>query len=200
VYGPEHMLLRNARVIDGTGRAPNDRASVRIDAGRIVEVGDLDGDGTDDAVDVGGRTLMPGLIDAHAHLSSDVFRSPGFGPPPALHGELPRPRELGYFILAKTARVLLAAGITTVRDVGSYDDEAIALREAVRLGIVEGPRILSCGRIISATAPGGAIFTTMYREADGADDMRRAVREQLRRGADYVKLMATGARSVLVAV
>jgi hypothetical protein len=73
-------------------------------------------------------------------------------------------------VLAKTARTLLAAGITSVRDVGSYDDEAIALREAVRLEIVEGPRILSCGRIISATAPGGAIFKTMYREADGPDD------------------------------
>ena len=84
-----------------------------------------------------------------------------------------------------------------MRDVGSYDDEAIALREAVRLRIIEGPRILSCGRIISATAPGGAIFTTMYREADGPDDMRKAVREQLRRGADFVKLMATGARSVV---
>ena len=193
------MLLTNARVIDGTGRAPLERASVRVADGRIVEAGDggFDGAGVEGAVDLGGRTLMPGLIDAHAHLSSDISRSPGFGPPPALHGELPRPRELGYFVLAKTACVLLAAGITTVRDVGSYDDEAIALREAVRLGIVEGPRILSCGRIISATAPGGAIFTTMYREADGADDMRKAVREQLRRGADYVKLMATGARSVL---
>jgi imidazolonepropionase-like amidohydrolase len=190
------MLLTNARVIDGTGRAPFERASVRVQNGRIVEVSDGSVSG-DCAIDIEGRTLMPGLIDAHAHLSSDISRSPGFGPPPALHGELPRPRELGYFVLAKTARVLLAAGITTVRDVGSYDDEAIALREAVRLGIVEGPRILSCGRIISATAPGGAIFTTMYREADGADDMRRAVREQLRRGADYVKLMATGARSVL---
>ncbi len=194
------MLLTNATVIDGTGRAPADRSSVRIEDGRIVEVGSVAAEGTvpEGTLDLGGRTLMPGLIDAHAHLSSDVFRSPGFGPPAALHGELPRPRELGYFILAKTARVLLAAGITTVRDVGSYDDEAIALREAVRLGIVEGPRILSCGRIISATAPGGAIFTTMYREADGADEMRKAVREQLRRGADYVKLMATGARSVLV--
>ncbi|HUA06502.1 MAG TPA: amidohydrolase family protein [Solirubrobacteraceae bacterium] len=189
------MLLSNARVIDGTGRAPFERASVLVEDGRIVEVSE--GPASDDALDLSGRTVMPGLIDAHAHLSSDVFRSPGFGPPPELHGELPRGRELGYFILAKTARVLLAAGITSVRDVGSYDDEAIALREAVRLGIVEGPRILSCGRIISATAPGGAIFTTMYREADGPYDMRRAVREQLRRGADYVKLMATGARSVL---
>ena len=195
MYGASKMLLSNARVIDGTGRAPLERASVLVEDGRIVEVDELPHD--ESAVDVGGRTIMPGLIDAHAHLSSDVFRSPGFGPPPELHGELPRRRELGYFILAKMARVLLSAGVTSVRDVGSYDDEAIALRDAVRLGIVEGPRILSCGRIISATAPGGAIFTTMYREADGADDMRRAVREQLRRGADYVKLMATGARSVL---
>jgi imidazolonepropionase-like amidohydrolase len=195
------MRLANARVIDGTGRGPIERAAVRIDDGRIVEVTELDGasePGPQDALDLQGRTLMPGLIDAHAHLSSDVFRSPGFGPAPELHGELPRRRELGYFILAKTARVLVEAGITSVRDVGHYDDEALALRDAVRLGIVEGPRILSCGRIISATAPGGAIFTTMYREADGADEMRKAVREQLRRGADYIKLMATGARSVLV--
>jgi imidazolonepropionase-like amidohydrolase len=188
------MVLTNARVIDGTGGAPLERASTRVEDGRIVEVSPTDLDG---GLDLGGRTVMPGLIDAHAHLSSDISRSPGFGPPPPLKGELPRPRELGYFVLAKTARTLLAAGITSIRDVGSYDDEAIALREAVRLGIVEGPRILSCGRIISATAPGGAIFTTMYREADGPDDMRKAVREQLRRGADFIKLMATGARSVL---
>jgi imidazolonepropionase-like amidohydrolase len=192
------MILSNARLIDGTGRSPYERASVRVEADRIVEVTELDGLPPEGALDLEGRTLLPGLIDAHAHLSSDVSRSPGFGPPPALHGELPRPRELGYFVLAKTARALLAAGVTTVRDVGSYDDEAIVLREGVRLGLVEGPRILSCGRIISATAPGGAIFTTMYREADGADDMRKAVREQLRRGADFIKLMATGARSVLV--
>jgi imidazolonepropionase-like amidohydrolase len=193
------MVFANARVIDGTGRAPLERALVRIDVdgGRIVEVAELDGAPPENSTDLDGRTLMPGLIDAHAHLSSDISRSPGFGPPPALHGELPRPRALGYFVLAKTARSLLAAGVTTVRDVGSYDDEAIVLREAVRLGLVAGPRILSCGRIISATAPGGAIFTTMYREADGPDDMRKAVREQLRRGADFIKLMATGARSVL---
>ena len=190
------MVLSNARVIDGTGRAPIERACVHIEDGRIVSL-DSEAAAPAGALDLEGRTLTPGLIDAHAHLSSDISRSPGFGPPAPLKGELPRPRELGYFVLAKTASVLLAAGITSVRDVGSYDDEAIALREAVRLGVIEGPRILSCGRIISATAPGGAIFTTMYREADGVDDMRRAVREQLRRGADFIKLMATGARSVL---
>ncbi len=192
-------VLCNARLIDGTGAPAVDRATVRVEDGRIAEISpDRDAAEPDGAIDLSGRTLLPGLIDAHAHVSSDQSRSPGFGPPPPLKGELPRLRELGYFILAKAASAMLAAGVTSVRDVGSYDDEAIALREAVRLGIVEGPRILSCGRIISATAPGGAIFTTMYREADGPDDMRRAVREQLRRGADFVKLMATGARSVLV--
>ena len=191
------MVLANARVIDGTGRAAADRGLVRIEQGTIVEVRPGGAGVPADAVDLGGRTLLPGLIDAHMHVSSDVKRSPGFGPPPALAGELPRPRELGYFILAKTARALLDAGVTTVRDVGSYDDEAIALREAVRLELIQGPRILSCGRIISATAPGGVLFGTMYREADGPGEMRRAVREQLRRGADFIKLMATGARSVL---
>jgi imidazolonepropionase-like amidohydrolase len=190
-------VLWNARVVDGTGAPPRERAVVRIDAGRVFELGTADGTPPPGAIDVGGRTLLPGLIDAHAHVSSDTLRSPGFGPPPPLHGELPRPRALGYFILAKSARAMLDAGVTTVRDVGSYDDEGIALREAVRLGIVEGPRILCCGRIISATSPGGAIFKTMYREADGPDDMRKAVREQLRRGADFIKLMATGARSVV---
>jgi imidazolonepropionase-like amidohydrolase len=192
-------ILWDARLIDGTGAPAVDHAVVRTQDGRIAEISAAAGAvRPEGAIDLQGRTLMPGLIDAHAHVSSDASRSPGFGPPPPLKGELPRARELGYFVLAKSARAMLAAGVTTVRDVGSYDDEAIVLREAVRLGIVEGPRILSCGRIISATAPGGAIFATMYREGDGPDDMRKAVREQLRRGADFIKLMATGARSVLL--
>jgi imidazolonepropionase-like amidohydrolase len=170
---------------------------VALSHGRIAEVGAAAGDPPPGAVDVGGRTILPGLIDAHVHLSSDVSRSPGFGPPAPLYGEEPRPRELGWFVLANTARALLEAGITSVRDVGSYDDEAIVLRRAGELGLVDGPRILSCGRIITATSAGGALFGTMYHEADGPDEMRKAVREQIRRGADYVKLMATGARSVV---
>jgi imidazolonepropionase-like amidohydrolase len=186
------LKLWNAQVL---GR--DEPSVVAISDGRIAGVGAALGDPPPDAFDVGGRTILPGLIDAHVHLVSDVERSPGFGPPPPLHGEEPRPRELGWFVLANAARALLGAGITTVRDVGSYDDEAIVVRRAVELGLVDGPRVLSCGRIISATAAGGALFGTMYREADGPDEMRKAVREQIRRGADYVKLMATGARSVL---
>jgi imidazolonepropionase-like amidohydrolase len=186
------ILLWNARVLELD--APG---FVALSHGRIAEVGAAAGDPPPGAVDVGGRTILPGLIDAHVHLSSDVSRSPGFGAPAPLYGEEPRPRELGWFVLANTARALLEAGITSVRDVGSYDDEAIVLRRAGELGLVEAPRILSCGRIITATSAGGALFGTMYHEADGPDEMRKAVREQIRRGADYVKLMATGARSVV---
>lgn len=189
-------VLWGARLASGAGAAVDGPAAVRLEDGRIAAIEPASGDPPPDVLDVRGFTILPGLIDAHVHLVSDTERSPGFGPSPPLHGEEPRPEALRWFVLAKTARALVRAGITTVRDVGAFDDEAIVLREAVRLGLVEGPRILTCGRIISATSPGGRVFGTMYREADGPWEMRRAVREQLRRGADYVKVMATGARSV----
>ena len=190
------LILWGARLIDGRG-AVQERAIVVITGSTITDVGPAERERPPGAIDLTGRTMLPGLVDAHVHLSSHLERSPEFGPRNVLKGEPPRPRELGYFILAKAARAFLDAGITTVRDVGSYDDEALALREAIRLGLVEGPRVLTCGRIVSATAPGGRIFGTMYREADGADEMRKAVREQIRRGADFIKVMATGARSVV---
>jgi imidazolonepropionase-like amidohydrolase len=192
----EELRLWNARAFDpGSGRAI-ERATVAFAGGVIAEVAAASGEPPQGAVDVAGRTVMPGLIDAHTHVCSDVSRSPGFGPAPQLHGEDPRPRELGWFVLAKTATALLEMGLTSVRDVGAYDDEAIVLRRAIELEMVPGPRLLSCGRIISATAPGGRMFGSMYEEADGPWEMRRAVRRQLRRGADFVKLMSTGARSV----
>jgi imidazolonepropionase-like amidohydrolase len=83
-----------------------------------------------------------------------------------------------------------------VRDVGSFGDLVFDARQGMRYGAFRGPRLLACGRIVSATAPGGRFFEGMYREADGPDDVRRAVREQLRRGADFVKVMTTGARTV----
>jgi imidazolonepropionase-like amidohydrolase len=99
-------------------------------------------------------------------------------------------------VLALSCRALLGSGITTIRDVGSFDDEAVVMRSAVDLGLIDGPRIVSCGRIVSATSPGGRMFGTMYHEADGPWALRQAVRCQLRRGADFIKVMATGARSV----
>ena len=196
--GTDVLTLWDARLVDGCGGPPVEHAVVRVRGDRILAIEDVDGRlAPPDAIDLAGRTLLPGLIDAHVHVISDLERSPGFGPPPPLHGEEPRPDALRWFILTKAARALLAAGITTVRDVGSPEDEALTLREAIRLGLVEGPRILTCGRIVSATSPGGRIFGSMYEEADGPWEMRRAVRRQHRRGADYIKVMATGARSVV---
>jgi imidazolonepropionase-like amidohydrolase len=91
---------------------------------------------------------------------------------------------------------VLRMGITTMRDVGSVGDLVVEARQAMRYGAFAGPRLLTCGRIVSPTGPGGRFFAGMYREADGPDDMRRAVREQLRYGADFIKVMTTGARSV----
>jgi imidazolonepropionase-like amidohydrolase len=191
------QLLWNVRLLDPEAGTATERRALTTDGGRVTAIDDADGPLPDGARDLDGATVLPGLIDAHCHVLSDTERSPGFGPPPLLHGEAPRPAALGHYILAAAGARILKSGFTTVRDVGSSDDEASALKLAVDLGIVPGPRILTCGRIVSATAPGGVIFGSMYREADGPWEMRKAVREQIRRGADYIKFMATGARSVL---
>jgi imidazolonepropionase-like amidohydrolase len=184
------LWLTNARLFDGTGAAARDAAAVLVAGGEIARVGDA-GDAVPEGarvVDVGGRTLMPGLIDAHAHVYPHL-------PAPAPGAEPIWPGASGHF-LAAALRDALRMGITTLRDVGSYGDLVVEARQAMRYGALRGPRLLTCGRIISATAPGGRWFPGMYREADGADDVRRAVREQLRRGADFVKVMTTGARTV----
>ena len=141
-----------------------------------------------DLVELAGRTLLPGLIDAHAHVKVERV-TPEEGAEPVAPGTDPH-------FLAAGLRETLRRGVTTVRDVGSYGDLVLEARQAMRYGAFRGPRLLTCGRIVSATAPGGRFFEGMYREADGPDDVRRAVREQLRRGADFIKVMTTGARSV----
>jgi imidazolonepropionase-like amidohydrolase len=133
---------------------------------------------------------MPGLIDAHAHVGvSFATPEPAHGAEPILPGTVAH-------VLAAELRETLRMGITTMRDVGSMGDVVVEARQAMRYGAFAGPRLLTCGRIVSATSPGGRFFDGMYREADGPDDVRRAVREQLRYGADFVKVMTTGARSV----
>jgi imidazolonepropionase-like amidohydrolase len=190
------LVLWDATVIDCRAPHPVEGMRITVRGGRIEQVDAAEGPPPPDAIDVAGRFVLPGLIDAHIHLADDPKMLEAAALPKPLQGEEPRPRELVYFALANAARAFLRAGVTTIRDVGCYDDNALVLREAIRLGLTEGPRILACGRIISATAPGGRIFNTMYEEADGPWEMRSCVRKQLRRGADYIKVMAGGARSV----
>ena len=191
-------VLWNGRIFDPETGEAAERRAITFDGDAIVSIDDAVGDPPEGAHDLDGATVLPGLIDAHMHVLSDTSRSPGFGPPPVMLGEPPRPPGLAHYILAATADRIVRSGFTTVRDVGAYDDEVLALRVAIDTGLVSGPRVYTCGRIISATGPGGEIFGSMYREADGPWDMRKAVREQLRRGAEFIKFMATGARSVVL--
>lgn len=184
-----------ATVFDGTEADTLSEATVLVRAGRIEAIGRTDDGVPDDAsvVDGAGCVLMPGLVEAHSHITMveylDRFPKP-------VHGaEFLYDAVRGYF-LADNLQRAVRMGVTTIRDVGAYGDVALEARQAMRYGAFVGPRLLSCGRIVSATAPGGRFFPGMYREADGADDMRKAVREQIRRGADFVKIMSTGARSV----
>src|SRR5207245_3125460 len=126
---PSPLILWGARLIDGRG-AVQDRATVVITGSTITDVGPAQRDRPPGAIDLTGRTMLPGLVDAHVHLSSHMERSPDFGPREVLNGEPPRPRGLGYFILAKAARALLAAGVTTGWEVGSYGYEAVDSHEA----------------------------------------------------------------------
>ncbi len=187
----EPWTITNARLFDsGDGRV-RDGVSISIRDGRVVEIREGAGAPSDEhgrVVDAQGRTVIPGLIDVHAHLN---VSTPPFDP-----GTEPERPGLRAHLLGAGLRRTLAMGVTTVRDVGSYGDAVFDARQAMRYGAFRGPRVLTCGRIISPTAPGGRFFDGMYREADGPEEMRKAVREQVREGADFVKIMATGARSV----
>lgn len=188
--------LTNAQLFDGSGGPVRDRATVVVRDGRVVDIADDPGAAPGDArtIDVGGRMLLPGLIDAHAHLS---MVENGTHYPDLPKGAEPLDQDaLRGHLVAATLRRAVRMGITTVRDVGARGDVVLQVRQAMRYGAFTGPRVLACARIVSPTAPGARFFPHMYREADGADDMRRASREQIRAGADFVKIMTTGARSV----
>lgn len=179
----DRLILTGATLIYGTGAEPVTERAVVIERGRISAVipeGRHPADAT--VVSLEGLTLLPGLINCHVHL--------------CLGGEADPVKTLGEDSPATTAiktvlraRQTVAAGVTTVRDLGGRDGVAIALRDAVRARLVPGPRILAAGRGICMTGGHGWRFG---READGPDDVRKAVREQLRAGADVIKILATG--------
>jgi imidazolonepropionase-like amidohydrolase len=187
--GEGRLWLTGARVFDGTGGPVRDGVAVLVEDGVIRRVGSASEPAPEGArvVDLQQRTLMPGLIEAHTHILAHT--------PETLRGAEPfLPGTPAHFLQAEL-REFLRMGVTTVRFTGAQAEWPQEARQAMRYGAFRGPRLLTCGKIISATAPGGRFYGTMYREADGPDDMRRAVREQIRAGADFVKIMTTGARS-----
>ena len=99
-------LLWNVRVLDLEAGAATEHRALTIDDGVVTAIGDAEGPGPSGACDLGGATVLPGLIDAHCHVLSETDRSPGFGPGPLLHGEAPRPAALGHYILAASGALM----------------------------------------------------------------------------------------------
>lgn len=194
----ETTLLHAGRLLAVPGDTVRDEATLVIRDGRVEEIlagfreaAEFD---ADRVIDLRDRFVMPGFIDLHVHLSSQ---------PTAGSRDLYVRQPDAYFALvgARNAERTLMAGFTTVRDLGSRGHAIFALRDAIHDGLVPGPKILVAGSAI--TPSGGHADFHGYREevrealpatgtCDGADDCMRAVREMVRRGADVIKVTATG--------
>lgn len=179
------MKLIGARLIDGTGAAPIENATLILNE-RLQDIASDNrlADYPDpETLNLGGRTVIPGLINAHVHLTLDA------SVPDALKALREEPPAATAIRAASRARRMLEAGITTARDVGGVNFIELAVRDLIKSGEIPGPRLLCAGKQITMTGGQG---WPMGRESDGPDDVRKAVREQLKAGADLIKLMATG--------
>jgi imidazolonepropionase-like amidohydrolase len=178
------FILRDAQIIDGCGDCQA-RGFVVIEKNRIVEVGKGPGPSKKnghEVIDLDGRCLLPGMIDCHVHLCLDGSADPIQS----------LEKDSVAMITLKAARhayLSLLAGVTTVRDLGSVNGVSGSLRDAINLSLAIGPRVVSTNQGVCITGGHG---WPLSRQADGPDDVRRAVREQIRAGADAIKMVATG--------
>jgi len=141
-------------------------------------------DTEDQVIDAGGRYVLPGFIDMHVHLTLSAGDTLG--------DSIKTPVQLtvdGY----KFALDSLKRGFTTIRDVGAGHKVIIGIRDGINAGKLVGPDILASGRIITPTESGNDFFKGMYLEVDTPEEMAGAVRTVMKDGADFVKLMGTGA-------
>ncbi|HEY3504516.1 MAG TPA: amidohydrolase family protein [Actinocatenispora sp.] len=177
------LAVRAARLFDGDARVAMTDPTVLVRDGRIlsVESGGAVPEGAT-LVDLGDVTLLPGLVDAHVHLVFDA----GANPVAAIDGA---DDEAVLDGMRAAARVSLAAGITTVRDLGDRGYLALRLRDELATDPYAGPRVLAAGPPITTTR-GHCWY--LGGEADGERAVRDAVRRRAERGADVVKVMASG--------
>jgi imidazolonepropionase-like amidohydrolase len=178
--------IANVTLFDG--RAVKAKQGVLVEDERIAWVGaharaSRRTRGTS-VVDGAGNTLSPGLIDCHVHLAFDGLAD--------FAGEAARMTP-GLAAVKATVNVRkhLSAGVTTVRDLGAPDGTSIDVGRAIDDGVIVGPRVLAAGRALTVTG-GHGHNVAFAREVDGADAMRKAVREEIRRGATAIKIVATG--------
>ena len=181
------IILHDITLIDGTGASPVQNAVIAIRNGRVEYAGPFSGWTENDKgwirLDLRGCYVLPGLIDAHVHLSGSGEVDSQFR------------TDDGHMALKilSNAQKNLAAGITTVRDLGGWNEIEFAVRHWIQQGEFAGPRMCLAGRFISITESGADYYEGMYRVADGVDEVRKAVREQVKNGADLIKVGVTGA-------
>ena len=183
------------------GEAPEEQQSIVVRNGRIVEIRrgfigpeDLDEEANVRVIDLSDRFVMPGFIDLHVHLTGQAGADGKL--------DLVTMSDADSVLTAQMyARRTLLAGFTTVRDLGSRGTAIFALRDAIKAGKIEGPKILAAGEAITPTGGHGDVHG--FRQdvldlfpssgvCDGADGCRQAVRRQVKRGADVIKVTATG--------
>jgi len=193
---PELILFENAMLVDGSSPEPLGEVHVLVEGARIREVSEHPIKANRARhYDLAGRTLMPGLIDAHAHPCLTRMKIAGL-------------EDIPISLMTAEASIILdrmlARGFTTIRDAAGGD---WGLREAVERGFLRGPRLFISGRGLSQTVGHGdfrrrtedtipcscaSALQTTTRIADGVDQVRRAVRDELRKGADQIKVMVSG--------
>ncbi len=190
------ILFANCALLDGTHDELRTSHHVLVEGKLIKEVSDRPlRSAAAETIDLGGRTLMPGLIDAHVHVVAVDA---------ALARLAEQPLTLVAIQAAKILEGMLQRGFTTVRDAGGADD---GLAQAVAQGLVPGPRLFASGQALSQTGGHGDLRPRtrsvvscacceygagLARIADGVDECRRAARDELRKGAAQIKIMASG--------
>lgn len=140
----------------------------------------------DEVIDAAGLHLLPGLIDCHVHIvmpteESDPAKAAG------------RSDAAVALYAAKAAERTLRGGVTAARDCGGWNYVEMAVRDAIAQGLAIGPRLFLAGRLLSITTGGADYYPGMYEVANSPDEVRRAARKQVANGADFIKVMATGA-------
>ena len=188
---PRRVAVRAAHLVDPASGQRTDDVVVLIEGDRVAQVGaHLAIPSGVETIDLGRATLLPGLIDVHTHLTTqseeyyaDTFRR--------------SPIDAAVRAPANAGRTL-AAGFTTVRDVGAGEYVDVALRNAINDGVVSGPRMAVATLALSATGGHGDLngfspylrFESFSGVADGVDELRKKVRENIKRGADWIKVLA----------
>lgn len=173
-------LIKGGTILDGTG-APPRKGDIEIVDGKIGAVGTANAaEKWDRVVDATGKTVMPGLINCHLHFSLNASTHP--------MNDMSKTDPYTLTIQGvKVAERLLRAGITTVRDMGGLHHEVLSLRNAIRNGVIPGPNVVAPGQALIMT---GGHFAGV--EVDGVPSCLAAARGQIKAGADFVKIMATG--------